>query len=218
MPARTLNPRTAVLIAVLVAAVLLAPQLLASALVGPFASVGGLRDALPGAFAEHWRIGEGAVTRSLADAAHYWTAFHLVKAVAAALLVVVLMRARLRILAVLPLVVVLANLQGAVAPVSSLLSMLPADALRATADARGTTAFAALVHDFAIYHAAMVVLAAAATVAAVVAGVRAWRRDRRAVAVVLLAAAALAAVVTAANISTTADPEPALVAFLSAGA
>lgn len=225
----TSSRQLTVLGAALVAAVVLAPSLLATLVVGDYSSVGALRDGLPGAFAEHWRLGDGTVTQALGRSADYWATFHLVKAVAAALLLAVLVTALRRrrrrppaataglvLLTALAVVLVIVNLQGAVAPVSSLLSMLPADAVATAADARGTDAFDALVHDFAVYHAAVALLAGGTAVVLAVMGVRAWRRRGRPMALVALSGALLLGVVALANITTTADPEPALVAFLDA--
>ncbi|AIY16378.1 tat (twin-arginine translocation) pathway signal sequence [Pimelobacter simplex] len=226
----TSSRQLTVLGAALVAAVLVAPSLLATLVVGDYSGVGALRDGLPAAFAEHWRLGDGAVSHALGRSADYWATFHLVKAVAAALLLAVLVTALRRgrrrppvltagllLLTALAVVLVIANLQGAVAPVSSLLSMLPADAVSAAADARGTDAFDGLVHDFAVYHAVVAVLAGGTTIVLAVMGVRAWRRRGRPMAVVAFSAALLLGVVALANVTTTADPEPALVAFLDAG-
>jgi hypothetical protein len=222
---RTLTLTTATL----VAAVPLAPQLLASLLVGDYSGVGALRDALPGALADHWRLGDGAVTGELADAVDYWAAFHVVKAVAAAALLTALLvalgrvrrgpgRVALLALAVVATVVLIANVQGAVAPLSSLLSMVPAGAADLALASDGTPAFAALVRDFAIYHLAMVALAAGAAVLVARLGARAWRHGRRPAAVTAAGAVALLGVVTLANITTVAEPEPALRGFLEAAA
>lgn len=220
---RTLTLTTAAL----VAAVVLAPELLATLLVGDYANVGALREALPNAFAEHWRAGEGPVTGDLADAVRYWATFHIVKALAAGALLGVLVvalgrvrrgpgRVALLSLAVLAAVVLVANVQGAVAPLSSLLSMLSGGAADLALASSGTPAFAALVRDFALYHLAMVVLAGVSTLALAWLALRAGRGGRRAAAGAAAVAAVLLGVVALANITTVADPEPALVAFLRA--
>lgn len=206
----TSHRRLAAATAVLVVAVLLAPSLLARLLVPGYDGVGALREGLPGAFAH-----DGTLDRS----ADWWAAFHGTKALLAALLLAVLVVAARRTrglprgavvgLAGLALVVVLANLQGLVAPVSSLLSMLPGDAARAVLASDGTPEFAALVDDFATYHLAMVVLAGLAALALGAVAVRSRRW------VPAVAALALV-VVTYANITTVADPAPALRAFLAA--
>ncbi|NHA00531.1 hypothetical protein G5V59_12205 [Nocardioides sp. W3-2-3] len=206
----TSNARLTAATAALIAAVLLAPSLVARLLVPGYDGVGALRDGLPGAFAA-----DGTLDRS----ADWWAAFHGTKAALAALLLVVLVAALRRSrgvargavvgLAGLALVVVLANLQGMVAPVSSLLSMLPGDAARTVLATDGTPGFAGLVDDFATYHLAMVVLAGIAALGLAVVAVRTRRWVPATAAVVLL-------VVTYANITTVADPGPALRAFLAA--
>ncbi|MBM7516326.1 hypothetical protein [Nocardioides nitrophenolicus] len=209
----------------LVVAVVLAPELLAGLLTGGFSDVGALRDALPGAFADHWRAGDGAVTGELADAVRYWAAFHIVKAVAAAALLGTLVialdgvrrgpgRVVLLALATLAAVVLVANVQGAVAPLSSLLSMLSSGAADVALTSSGTPAFAALVRDFALYHLAMVLLAGGAVLVLAWLALRAGRRGRRAAAGIAAVGAVLLGVVTLANVSTVAEPEPALVDFL----
>lgn len=223
-----MNRTLALTTAGLVAAVLLAPALLAT-LVSDVSGVGALRESLPDAFAEHWHRGDGAVTGHLADAVDYWTAFHAVKAlVAAALLGAVVLalgrvrrgpaRVALLALAALAAVVVITNVQGAVAPLSSLLSMLSSGAADVALTSSGTPAFTALVRDFALYHLAMVVLAGGAAIVVAWLGVRARRQGRRAAAGVAVVAAVLLAVVALANLTTVADPEPALVEFLRAAA
>ena len=129
-------------------------------------------------------------------------------------------------LAGVALLALVANVQGAVAPLSSVLSFLPPGSsdptVVATVKAVGADLAAApwsaattsLVRDFAAYHAAMAVLGAATT--AVLAGVVAllWRRRRRAAGTVVLLPALAFALVTAANVGTAAHPAPALGAFL----
>lgn len=207
------------------AAVVLAPELLATLVVGDYSGVGALRDALPGAFADHWRAGDGAVTGALADAVRYWAAFHVVKAVLAGALLGVLVvalgrvrrgagRVALLALAALATVVLIANVQGAVAPLSSLLSMVSSGTAELALAGSGTPAFAALVRDFAIYHLAVVVLAGAATLVMTWLAFRAGRQGRRTAAGAAAVAVVLLGVVTLANVSTVAAPEPALVGFL----
>lgn len=205
----TSNRALAAATAGLVAAVLLGPSLLARLLVPGYDGVGALREGLPGAFAA-----DGTLARS----ADWWAAFHGAKALLATVLLAVLVAAARRTrgvvrgavvaLAGLALVVVLANLQGAVAPVSSLLSMLPGEAAQEVLASDGTPGFAALVDDFATYHLAMVVLAGLTALALAVTAARTRRP-------VLGLAAAVLLVVTVANATTVADPAPALRAFLA---
>lgn len=220
---RTLTATTAALLA----AVLLAPALVASLVFGEIDGVGSLRAGLPAAFAEHWGAGSEVVAGDLGRAVGYWATFHAVKAVLATLLLVAVARAlprvrrgplriALQVLAVLAAVVAVVNVQGAVAPLSSLLSMLPGEAAGAALAADDTPAFAALVHDFAVYHAAAVVLVGVAAAGLALLGRRAWLRGRRGPALVAAAGVVLLGVVVLANASTAADPEPALRAFLGA--
>ena len=225
---RTLTPvATTATTAGLLAAVLLAPALVASLVVGEIDGVGALRAGLADAFAVHWRTGDADVTGSLARAVGFWATFHAVKAVLATLLLVATTRAvrrvrrgparaALQVVAVLAAVVAVANVQGAVAPLSSLLSMLSPAAASSALAADGTPAFTALVHDFAVYHLAAAVLVGGAALVVAMLGRRAWLRGRRGPALVAAAGVALLAVVVLANVSTAAAPEPALRAFLGA--
>lgn len=97
-------------------------------------------------------------------------------------------------------VIVIANVQGAFAPLSSVLSFLPqvsgtevavaACAVRLDVSAASLApSTSALVHDFAVYHAVLAVAATCLVVAALVMAVQLWRsrhrwdsdsRDRRA--------------------------------------
>lgn len=211
----------------LLLAVLLAPALVASLFFGEIDGVGALRSGLPDAFDTHWRTGDADLTGSLARAVGYWATFHAVKAVLATLLLVAVARAlqrvrrgparvALQVVAVLAAVVAVVNVQGAIAPLSSLLSMLSPAAASSALAADGTPAFGALVHDFAIYHLAAALLVGGSAVALALLGRRAWRRGRPVAAVVAATGVVLLAVVVLANISTAADPEPALRAFLGA--
>ncbi|WP_408898280.1 hypothetical protein ACJ5H2_04025 [Nocardioides sp. R1-1] len=223
-----MNRTLALTTSALVVAVLFAPGLLAS-LVGGYAGVGALRDALPDAVTGSWLHGDGSVAGELADAVSFWATFHVVKALAAALLLAVLVvavrrarrgpgRAALVALAALAAVVAIVNVQGAVAPLSSLLSMVPAGTADAVLAADRTPAFTALVHDFAVYHLAVAVLAGGTAVAVAFLAARSWRHGRRAAAGCATAAVALLALVSLANVSTVAAPEPALREFLEATA
>jgi hypothetical protein len=253
-----------VLAGALIAAFVLAPPVLAAR--GPvrFAGERDLAAALQEAFVAHWRSGDRAPVGELAAIVDYWFRYHLVKAVIAALLLgvlgvlaVQLWRAFLRTgrpaavaaggvlvttLAFSARVVVMANIQGAVAPFASLLPMLldgPADpALTRTlaqvqdgltgSAGRTPAPLAAMVGDFATYHVALAVVAAAGALVLSLASTVLWRRFRAAgtprkrrlvgsfgvltsvlVLVFLLSAAA--------NVSTAAEPEPALLAFFRGG-
>ncbi|HVK30358.1 MAG TPA: hypothetical protein VM575_18610 [Nocardioides sp.] len=221
-----MNRTLAATTAGLLAGVLLAPALVASLIFGEIDGVGALRAGLPDAFTAHWSAGDATVAGDLARAVGYWTTFHAVKAVLATLLLVTVARAlqrvrrgparvALQVLAVLAAVVAVVNVQGAIAPLSSLLSMLPGEAADAALTADDTPAFAALVHDFAVYHAAAVVLVGVAAAGVAVIGRRAWLHGRRGPALVAAAGVGLLGVVVLANVTTAADPEPALRAFLA---
>ncbi|WP_379038823.1 hypothetical protein [Paractinoplanes deccanensis] len=131
-------------------------------------------------------------------------------------------------------VVVMANVQGAAAPFASLLPMLqdsPAtgglgQALEQIRQELGTAgqdrpALATMISDFALYHWALAAAGAVVLAASVIAAVAAWksptRRLPRSVGVLAAAWSLILAVVVAANISTAADPAPALLAFFQGG-
>ncbi|GIF17002.1 hypothetical protein [Actinoplanes teichomyceticus] len=233
-----------------------------------------LADAVHGSVAEYWRAGGPDLSPGLHRVTDYWFRYHVAKAVIAALLLTALValgvlvwRAVLRaggtgaarrgalalggaavaVLALFSGALVMANVQGAVAPLSSLMPILVdgptgarsaalreqiAQRLAGAPDAGGWTppALQVLVDDFARYHVALAVLAALAAAGLAVLGVRFGRRfartdrsDRRArhVWASLGAAAALsslaAVVLVVANTGTAADPAPALAAFLAGG-
>ncbi|GGM77504.1 hypothetical protein ACFFX1_52585 [Dactylosporangium sucinum] len=246
--------------AALVAAFVVAPGPLAAA------GSGGDLDGLRGAFAEYWSAGDRPLSPALQRAVDYWFGYHLVKGAIAALLLVVLAALAVRLgrsflrtggpgtgrrlalggsgalvtlLGLFALVVVMANVQGAVAPFASLLPMLSGGDLAQareqlagslTTGAAVSPALQAMVDDFGRYHAAMAVVAGLVTVAFVAVAVALWRRfartprdSRRARAVwgalgglsVLLSLAMLT--VAVANTTVAADPAPALLAFFEGG-
>ena len=146
------------------AAFVLAPGVLAAtAPGGGYAGQKALIRALRTEFTEYWGSGRRAYPPELARLVDYWTRYHVAKAVIAALLLTVLVilgrrlwEALLRagrltpargtalalsvalvaVLAVGSAAVVVANIQGAVAPFSSLISMLPARLARQAAQRR----------------------------------------------------------------------------------
>lgn len=202
----------------------------------------------------------------LARAAAFWQGFHLAKALAGVLLLGVLIAAGVRLAgrqaaavgwrrgslaaaglllvagAAVSLLIVVANVQGAVAPLASVLTFLPvggADPDVAAASARLAgelrqgpldPAGAALLADFRLYHLVLVAcVAVVGTGLAIGLGavVRARRARRRATpdtgartgalsvtAVVLAGGMAFFLLVGAANLTTALDPAPALAAFL----
>jgi hypothetical protein len=194
----------------------------------------------------------GDASSALTDPTRFWRWFHIAKAVLAAAAVVsaVALLARTRragrdtsttarraawsavtaavsLVAALGVILVVANVQGAFAPMSSVLSFLPSsrrspalvDAVTALEASIGsghpTSTAAAIVRDFAGYHAVVAVLLALLTVLAAVATIRVVRARRWRSAVVLAATMTVVAVLTLANISTAVAPAPALRSFLS---
>ncbi|KAA0023160.1 hypothetical protein FOY51_09810 [Antrihabitans cavernicola] len=256
----------------LVVAVFVAPGALAKAPGGQTFDEAWLTAALRGAFVEYWNSGGRAFSPSMGTLVDYWFRFHVAKAAIAAILLAVLLalglhvwRAFLRAtdssygrqvaLAASGVVVtacgliasamVMANLQGAVAPFSSLLSMLPfgetnsdlatalgqvREQLHASPTDRISPAAGAMISDFSRYHLAMAVIGAIVAVAFLATSVWLWRqfarmpllekRTRRVLASfgVFSALLALAAVVlVVANAGTAADSQPALAAFFDGG-
>lgn len=193
----------------------------------------------------------GTTGSALARPTRFWQAFHVLKAACAIAVLVAgvvatsrfwtattLVRTRIgrvgRLLVsqagvgvgVLGLLITLANLQGAFAPLSSVLGFLPdvaspelAQAVTSLRDglANGTPGplCAAVVADFGNYHLAMGVLGGLASAAVAWLTVVAWRRGGPVEGIVLGLAATCLAVVTAANLGTALDPAPALDAFLA---
>ncbi|WP_206071587.1 hypothetical protein [Antrihabitans stalactiti] len=199
----------------------------------------------------------------MARAVDYWRDYHAAKAVFAALLLVVLValglavwRAFLRsggvalasggvlvtVFALTALVLVMANVQGVIAPFSSLLPMVPfgaadgrlaeaLDQVRAQLSGSHTTPpLDAMISDFARYHAAMAVIGA--VVAVLIASTTVWlwkkfastassdwltRRVLASFGVLSAVISLLLIVVVVANVLTAADPEPALAAFFDGG-
>ncbi|MEU7867812.1 hypothetical protein [Dactylosporangium sp. NPDC049140] len=229
----------------LVAAFVFAPGPLAA--VGPGHGLGDpqrLGTALRGAFAGSWSAGRRSP--ELARVVDYWLRYHLVKAVIAALLLAALVAIALRLrhwaaasvvagAGLLALATVMANVQGAIAPFSSLLPMLleGPDAEHGVlaqvrrelaAGGTGRPLLRSMVGDFARYHEAMAVIAALVAIGLVTVSVVLWRRfaaTRAAVSAALGAVTALASlaalVIVVANTSTANDPAPALAALFDGG-
>lgn len=250
--------------ALLLAAVVVGPAPIASWWSG---YTDGLREAVGPAFVDFWAAGTATMAPDLADAVEYWAWFHVVKAVLGAALLVAsglltvrggraLARAEGRrrrlglgaatVLGVLvssfALLVVVANAQAAVAPLSSALTLLPLDGSdpevsvaagqvgTALAEGARAPALDVLLRDYVLYHEVMVWLGALTAVGLLSVGVALWvrrsriprteRRGRRVLATVvlwLLAFGSFFGLVTVANASTVADPEPGLLAFFEGG-
>jgi hypothetical protein len=263
------------LVAALAAAFVIAPpRLAASGAAGDLADRGQLAAALRTAVVGYWRSGDRTYPPALQRVVGYWYLFHLVKGGIAALLLiglvvlaVLLWQTFLRadglgmgsraalvsagtavpMLALFALTVVMANIQGAVAPFASLLPLLMggtsdpgltgilAQARQQLAGSHGTSgdtrpALDAMVSDFARYHVALAVVAAIVVVALLGPSVLFWRslarvgstdrRTRRVLGgfgVFSAVSSLIVAVVLVANTGTAADPAPALLAFLNGG-
>ncbi len=254
----------AALLATLVA---LVPFPLASALSGGhYGDLDALRAGVTKGFVQLWTTGDGRLGE-LSTTADFWARFHVVKATLSTVLLVVLCILLARVwrastsaasrgrrwglavlglsvsaLAVVSLLVVVANLQGAVAPLSSVLGVVSfADpggplepvvqqARQVVGSGASTPAAEVLRADFVRYHAVMAVLGTAVTVALIAGAVVLWRRRRQTArsqqswrrvlaaggAGLLLLAGAFA-LVTVANISTALSPSVALLGLLAGG-
>ena len=272
VPGRTLALLSG-LAAALVAAFVSVPRLVAaSTRGGGFSDQRSLIASLRDAFVGYWGSDSRSFAPPMQRVVDYWFRYHVAKAVTAALLLwvlialaVLLCRTYLRaeiggrgraavasggalaaMLALSAAAVVAANIQGAVAPLASLLSMLPAakpdgrftttlDQVRqglahySSAGSRTSPTLKGMVDDFALYHAALAVVATIVVVVLLGLGVAACRsfvrtagdrRARRTFAVFALASIATSlavVVIAAANVSTAAHPAPALLAFFQGG-
>lgn len=256
--------------AILAAAFVLAPRMLAGNRPGGgYFDQRSLVATAGEAFIGYWSSGDEEFSPALETLVDYWFRYHLAKAVIAAILLavlgalgVLLWRAFLRAgdlgaarraavagagvlvttLALVSLVLVMANLQGALAPFSSLVSLLPAgdtdgqlaDTLSEVrehlagvpgAGDRTTPALDVMLQDFSRYHAVMAVIAAVVAVVLIGMSVVSWtmfrtrsldRRARRlwgAFGVVSALLSLVVLVIGVANTTTAANPVPALAAF-----
>jgi hypothetical protein len=250
------------------------PRLAASGSAGDLADRGHLVAAFRTAVVGYWRSGDRNYPPALQRVVDYWFRFHLVKGGIAALLLIVLgalavllWRTFLRadglgmgrrvllvsagtavpLLALFALAVVMANIQGTVAPFASLLPLLLggtpdaglagplAQARQQLAGSHRTSGYTppaldAMVSDFARYHAALAVVAAVVVVALLGLSVMlrrsfarvgsADRRTRRVLGwfgVFSALSSLIVAVVLVANTGTATDPAPALLAFFNGG-
>ena len=272
LPGRALTVLTA-LVAALGIAFVYAPRFVAAAAPGGgFSDQRSLIGALRDAFVGYWGSADRSFAPPMQRIIDYWVIYHVTKAVIAALLLgvlimlaVVLGRMYLRtglgmrgslvvasawgvtaMLALSAAAVVAANIQGAIAPFSSLLSMLPAahpderftatlDQVRqglahySSTDGRTSPALKRMVDDFAFYHAVMAVVAVIMALVLIALSVRMWKRfgrargdlrTRRAFAAVgvgLIVASLAVIVIAAANMTTVAAPAPALSAAFQGG-
>jgi hypothetical protein len=195
---------------------------------------------------------------ALSDAVSFWSVFHIVKALLSLGLLAALIVAGCHIwsrvarassgirrglwalagvvgawMPVLVLLVVIANIQGAIAPLTSVLTLLPGDATPAIEQVRAelvsgaySPATTALLDDFRSYHVALVVSLLVVMVGLVVTTVLLWihrarqSREHRSMRHVLAFAGVVVplllpvfGLLLLANLSTVADTVPALAAF-----
>ncbi|MFE3105403.1 hypothetical protein [Nocardia tengchongensis] len=209
---------TAVVV-VLAAALVLAPARLADSGSAGFSDQDTLRRALRDGFVAYWNSGDGTRPAGLSSVIDYWFRYHVAKGVIGALLFVALIavatllwKAYLRagelgvaqrsglvaagalvsVFALVALLVVIANIQGAVAPFSSLLPMLPSGAddpqlgaafeqiRQQLSGATGTTPpVDDMVSDFARYHITVAIIATVLAITAVGLAAVSWTRFAR---------------------------------------
>ncbi|MEU6586201.1 hypothetical protein [Nocardia sp. NPDC046763] len=218
IPGRALAVLTALAL-VLTTALVLAPAWLADSGPSDFADQHKLRRALRDGFVAYWNSGNRTHPPALISVINYWFRYHVAKGAIAAVLLIVLIalatllwKAYLRagglgaaqqyalvtagtlvsLFALAALLTVIANIQGAVAPFSSLLPMLPSGAndpqLAATFDQirqQLTEATGAappvndMVSDFTRYHVTMAIIAAILATTALGLTAVSWKRFAR---------------------------------------
>lgn len=263
---RLSTPSLVALALVLAAAFVMLPRPFAQALSGR--GYGGERDLrakATTAFVDYWHTGKRALTPELSHLVDYWRWYHLLKSAAAIGLMIVLVVLAVRLwkgyarsrtnaeawplttggvlvtaLAVVALVAAMANIQGTLAPFSSLMSMLPINSahgdlvvmIKQVKDELGhyssgsPGALTEMVSDLAGYHVVVAVISgcvAAVLVAAMIASFRAYagtpRIDRRArrlfrwLGVAALVMGALMLVLALGNTSTVIDSPTAVLNF-----
>lgn len=191
-------------------AFLVLPGAVATISSGPDAlTTGTLAETLDGAFSQWWSTGETNLTPDMQSIVSFWEVFHVGKLVISAGLLTVLLLAGARLLqaysgserrgrragiaiigalgafwVALLLLVVLANIQGAMSPLSSVMGLLPmgvpSEAVLEvrTHFANGTTTpiLGILIEDFRNYHAVMVGCSAIAAIAVAGAAIVVWIR------------------------------------------
>ncbi|MGW3288598.1 hypothetical protein ACWDR3_28560 [Streptomyces sp. NPDC001002] len=220
VPRRALAVLVALAVALGAAFVLAPSRLAANGSDSGFAEQHDLVDALRPAFIEYWRSGDRGFPADLERVVDYWFRFHVVKAVLAAALLIVFValgillwktflrssgpgaRGRVAlasgavvvsVLALVSLAAVMANVQGAIAPFSSLTSMLPLgtpggqlagaiDQIRQglanypSTGGQNAVALQVMVDDFGLYHAVLAVMASVVAVVLIGLSVLAWWR------------------------------------------
>lgn len=209
-------------------AFVLAPRWIAAR----FADEGAIRAALGAAYPEYRLAGERAFTPALQAVVDYWFRYHLVKAVAAVALVVVLAvllrwsgntaaKVVAGVLALGALAPAAANIQGATAPFAALLPMLPdaelAAAGRDSSSGERSPALAVMIDDFARYHAVLAVLAAVVALGFLAAGIALFAKRALLLGGIGIVLALGIGTVAVANAGTARDPEPGLAALFDGG-
>lgn len=256
------HPRPTIIIAstmLLVGAYFFLPGTVAAALSPAGITTGVLAETLGAAFSQWWSGAAAPLTTDMRAVVSFWGMFHVTKAVVALALLIGLLltghqvwRAYARVnapaaraaialvgiagapIAAFVLLIVMANIQGALAPLSSVMGLLPMDgSVPEVAQVReqfaaGTISpvLETLIGDFRVYHLALVVIAAVAAVIVVTADVVLWtrwsrmprqdvrlRRVTATIAAVLPTFAVLLLFIMVVNLSTVADTAPALAAF-----
>lgn len=265
-----------VLAAALGAAFVVAPGVLAGRTPGGgYADEKALIRGTRTSFVQYWSSGDRAYPAGLARLADYWIDYHVVKAVSAALLLAVLILLTFRLLrplltpghlaagrgavlassaalaataAVAAAVLIMVNIQDVVAPLGSLISLLPVgSANRQFAGTVGQVrqhlaayprtgsgtppALQAMVSDYGRYHAVLVAQLALLAAVLIAMSVTSWRRRARtapserrvrrtlAMAGIFPALLLLPVIVVAlANLSNVLHPAPGLLAFFTSGA
>ncbi|WP_194920887.1 hypothetical protein [Catenulispora rubra] len=212
-----------VLAAVFAATFVLAPGPLASSTSGAsLANRDTLDNAAKTAFVGYWNSGSRTFTPDMARVVDYWRQYHVVKAIAAALLLLVAIMLTVRLwrallgagardtrtrfglaagwtlatlLTVGSVLLVMANVQGSIAPLSSAITLLPfhtsetglSTALAqirtdltgySHAGAHHPPIVARMVDDFATYHAVIAVLTAIVLLVVLAMSVALWKRFR----------------------------------------
>lgn len=228
VPGRALAILAALAVALVPAFVFAPPMLAANGSEGGLSDQRKLISAVNGAFIEYWRSGDRPFTPGMQRLVDYWSRFHVAKAAISAILLIVLIalcvllwKAFLRagglgtgkgaafassgvlvaILAVLSVAALVANIQGAVAPFTSVLTLLPVgtshgrlgdtfeQVRQRLAEYRSTghqtsPALQMMIDDNVRYHVAVVVMAPILALVLIGTSVLLWKRfagssDRR---------------------------------------
>ncbi len=226
-------------------------------------TTGTLAESLSRAFSQWWSTGEANLTTEMERVVMFWGVFHFVKMVVSAGLLAALLLAGAQLLcaysgskgrgrraaivivgvlgapwAMLILLILLANIQGAISPLSSVMGLLPlespSEAVTQVRDhfANGTTTpvLDVLIEDFRKYHEVMVgcaaIAAGAVVIGVILALIRRMRtppenvRLRRLMAVIVAALTLFALfliLIMLLNMSTVDETAPALAAFFEGG-